>query len=409
MVIVDIDNFKVINDSQGHQAGDNVLSLVGHCLQKNLRQSDTVCRWGGDELVLLLPDLKDRSVVPAICQKLSTALQQELATMDKPIPVTLSMGYSVFPEDATDPELLMRQADHALYQAKSEGRNGWREFKEFGKGKESKGIADLYISLSEAVKNGKIQVHFQPIMDGATRQLTGVEALARWHDEVLGWVSPDQFIPMAEDRGLILPLGRQVVQIALAQLADLRGRGQELALSINLARAQLLDPDFRPWLLDETNRLNLEPDWITLEITERQSLLSHTDSQKRMDELAQAGFHLSLDDFGTGYAALEMVGEMPFTELKIPRPLILKLENPKGVLIVRAIVEMARSFGLQVVAEGVENKAMVDILQSMGTDRLQGYFFAKPLTREGLLEFMETYRPCPAPANLAMNMPRRAA
>lgn len=389
LVVIDIDNFKTINDSQGHQVGDRVLVLVGQCLQNQVRKTDTLCRWGGDELILLLPDLTEASCVPGICDKIAAALAQQLVQEELNVPVTLSMGFSMFPEDTDQPDVLLQQADHALYTAKAEGRNCWRKFSGFGQGAETKGLADLYLRLSEAVRQSRIQVHFQPIMDAFTGKLAGMEALARWKDDRDGWVSPDVFITMAEERGLILTLGQQVASSALRQLRDLRQAGAVPSVSINLSKTQLLDPGFLPWMLDSVRQLELDPSWVILEVTERQSLLAHGSSRRCLEELAAAGFRLSLDDFGTGYASLDMVGEMPFHELKIPRALIRKLESPKGRRIVQAIVEMARTLDLKIVAEGVETPFMHRVLREIQVHKLQGFLFSKPLAGADMASYVQ--------------------
>jgi diguanylate cyclase (GGDEF)-like protein len=391
LVVVDIDNFKHINDSYGHRIGDQVIVAVGHCLCNQLRSSDTVCRWGGDELVLLLADLRDRSGVAAISTKLMAAVKQHTMQAEISAPVSISLGSALFPDDSREPMLLMQQADHALYVAKADGRDCWREFKGFPDGHDAKDKADLFIRLGAAVTEGRIVAVYQPIIDAETREVIGAEALARWHDEEYGWVSPDVFIPMAEDRGLIFQLGERVVTQALDQLVEWRRRGLELTVSVNLSKRQLLDTGFRCSLVQWTRQRELKPEWIILEVTERQSVLGHTLGRERLGELAAAGFRLSIDDFGSGYSSFEVVGETSFSELKIHLGLIRQSNTPRGRRILQAIVEMGRTLQLRVVAEGVEEEVTQELLTSLGVNKLQGYLFSKPLEPAAFIEFVESY------------------
>ena len=389
LVMVDIDNFKQINDGFGHKVGDEVIVTVAHSLRSRLRPSDTVCRWGGDEMVLLITDLKDRASVATICGKLTHAVKQETAKSTTSATVSLSMGSAIFPDDTDDPTLLMQQADHALYSAKADGRDCWREFKGFLDGHDAKGKADLFIRLSKAVAENRISTFYQPIISTQTCKVEGAETLARWNDEKYGWVSPDVFIPLAEDKGLILQLGQLVTVQALDQLADWRRRGLNLTVSINLSKRQLLNAEFLPGLIGLMKERELRPEWVVLEITERQSVLGQAVGRQRLEELANAGFRISIDDFGSGYSSFDLVGESSFSELKIHLALIRLTNTPRGRRIVQAIVEMGRSLNLRVVAEGVEDQATQAMLTSMGVDKLQGYLFSKPLDPAAFLRYME--------------------
>ena len=389
LVMVDIDNFKQINDGFGHKVGDEVIVTVAHGLRSRLRPTDTVCRWGGDEMVLLITDLKDRASVATICGKLTCAVKHETAKSNTAAAVSLSMGSALFPDDTEDPTLLMQQADHALYSAKADGRDCWREFKGFPDGNDAKGKADLFIRLSKAVAENRILTYYQPIISTQTRKAEGAETLARWHDEKYGWVSPDVFIPLAEDKGLILQLGQLVIVQALDQLADWRRRGLELTVSINLSKRQLLNAEFLPSLVGLMKERQLRPEWVILEITERQSVLGQAVGRQRLEELAAAGFRISIDDFGTGYSSFDLVGEASFSELKIHLALIRLTNTQRGRRIVQAIVEMGRSLKLLVVAEGVEDQVTQVMLTALGVDKLQGYLFSKPLDPAAFLRYME--------------------
>lgn len=387
LVIVDIDNFKQINDGYGHKLGDHVIVAVAQSLKRTLRTTDTVCRWGGDEMVLLLTDLTDRSQVGTICRKLRLTTKQDVAHADISAPVSLSLGSALFPDDAQDSTLLMQQADHALYVAKADGRDCWREFRGFPNGHDAKGRADLFLRLSNAVAEGRINAFFQPIISANHRKLAGAEALARWQDEHYGWVSPDVFIPLAEEKGLIIQLGRQVLLRALDQLALWRQNGLDLSVSVNLSKRQLLDADFLPRLVQDVEERCLTPQRIILEITERQSVLGHALSRQRLEELAAAGFRLSIDDFGSGYSSFDLVGETSFSELKIHMGLVRQSHSMRGRRVVQAIVEMARTLNLAVVAEGVEDQIALARLTALGAHKIQGYLFSKPIEAGAFLEY----------------------
>lgn len=389
VVMVDIDHFKTINDSLGHQVGDQVLVLVSQCLREQLRGTDTVCRWGGDELMLLLPDLEDRRYAPLICRKLADALQQKVARSSLSLPVTLSMGYAVFPDDAAESEALMQHADHALYEAKADGRNCWRGFMGYGTRYEAKGKPSLYLRLNRAIENQLIDAYFQPIVDATTRRVASLEALARWQDRYDGWVSPEVFVALAEEKGLIQAIGQQITSKTFLQLRHLRDMNYPVTISLNLSRDQLIDAKFQPWIMAAAERFQLQHNWIILEMTERESLLKNSLVRKHLDALAEAGFRLSLDDFGTGFASMDVVAEMPFHELKIPQAICRKLGTEKGYRIVKAIVDMAKALGLTVVAEGVETEAMAGQLRETGVDKLQGYLFSKPLPARDIPEFVK--------------------
>jgi diguanylate cyclase (GGDEF)-like protein len=389
LLLVDLDNFKQINDGYGHKVGDQVIVTVGHCLRDTLRDSDTVCRWGGDELVLLLTDLRTREDLALVCAKLIEAVKRQTAEAGITAPVTLSLGSAIFPDDAEETALLMQQADHALYLAKADGRNCWREFKSFPEGHDAKGVADLFIALSAAVADGKIATFFQPIIDAETLQVSGAETLARWHDEQQGWISPEVFIPLAEDRGLIQQLGQLVLGQALDQLVEWRRSGLELTVSVNVSKRQLLDANFHAYLLENVERRGLKPEWLVLEITERQSVLEQT--RQHLQELSAAGFRLAIDDFGAGYSSFDLVGEIAFSELKIHLGLVRMSHGARGRRVVQAIVEMGRSLGLRVVAEGVEDEATQDMLASLGVHKLQGYLYSKPLKAGAFLAFAKAH------------------
>ncbi len=391
LLVVDIDNFKQINDGYGHKVGDQVIVSVSKHLRETLRTVDTVCRWGGDELVVLLSELRERADVEAVCRKLIGAVKQGVAADGISAPVSLSIGSAVFPDDAEDSTLLMQQADHALYIAKGDGRDCWRPFTGFPSGHDAKGKATLFIRLTTAVNEGRIQAFYQPLIGTRHRKVIGAEALARWHDPELGWVAPDVFIPLAEEKGLIFQLGQLVMVQALDQLARWRQQGHALTVSVNLSRRQVMDTAFRDQLLQQVIQRNLKPEWLFLEITERQSVIDQALGRERLQALAEAGFRLSIDDFGSGYSSFDTVAEASFCELKINMGLVRRSNTPRGRRVVQAIIEMGRTLGLGIVAEGVEDQVTEAMLTTLGVTKLQGYGFSKPLQADAFLAFVEKF------------------
>jgi len=380
VVFIDLDNFKEINDSYGHRAGDQVLISVAQSLRQAARRSDTVGRWGGDELIVLLPEIEDAQEARAICERLKSAAQRQLARDHITFPLSLSMGIAVCPDDADLATVLLQHADAALYLAKSRGRDEVVLFSESGEMKSFREKANLRALLSQAVAGGKIQVHYQPIVASVTGRPVGIEALARWHDDTLGWVPPATFIPLAEEMGLISALGRQVLDAAAQQFGAWKKQGFALSFSVNVSIRQIFKNDFLSDLLALTARCGLNPAEVILELTESQALLGLTSEFNRLDELNQSGFRLSIDDFGQGYSSLSSLHEMPVSELKIDMKFVRNLHQAKGRRILQAIVDLARSLGLETVAEGVEDETAVSVLKALGVHRLQGYLFGRPAT-----------------------------
>ena len=386
LVLVDIDNFKDINDSYGHKVGDQAIINVGHSLRDHLKSRDCVCRWGGDELVVLVSDLQERGQMRAICDRLIQCVKDGLVHSDLP-KFTLSMGFALFPDDAPSGELLMQRADQALYQAKADGRDCWREY--LGESKILKSTQYLTQRLSSAIEDSLITAYFQPVWDVANQRPGGVEALARWIDPELGFIPPDEFIPLAEAKGLIIPLSRVVMRKSLEAMRDWRSKGYDLTLALNLSKRQLVENHFLTDLYKTVDEFQLPHERIIFEVTERQSILGHAIGRQRIEAMIQAGFRLSLDDFGSGYSSFDLVGEIPFHELKIYGGLTRKMTTLQGRRIMQAIVEMGLTLGLTVVAEGVEHQDQVTTLREMGIQKIQGYFYSKPLPQDKLMAYLE--------------------
>jgi diguanylate cyclase (GGDEF)-like protein len=375
MLFIDLDNFKQINDIQGHKAGDQLLVSVSRILQSKIRPYDTLARWGGDEFVVLIPDLTNPQQARSIGEKLMAAVT-EGQTTDQHLHTTLSMGIALYPNDATSTEALLIQADKALYHAKAQGRNNIQMFSEMHQ--QGIGYFDTEITshFNEALKNKQLDVHFQPIVDAHSHQPVSVEALARWHDEAKGWISPGVFIPLAENMGLIEEVGRQVLEKSLQYFSKCSWR-ENIRLAINVSNRQLFSKTFLPSIVNLTALHNIAPSQLKLEVTES-SALETDNAIHTLRALSDAGFYLSLDDFGTGFSSLSRLHELPFDELKIDMSFVRRINTEEGKTMLQTIVNMGKAMKLNIVAEGIEDLQAANSLRDMGVDHLQGFYFAKP-------------------------------
>lgn len=382
---IDLDHFKNINDAYGHKAGDALLVMLAEMLKASLREGDTLARWGGDEFVVLLPDLTAIDAVRLVAQKMVDSMRQTLVMDGLSINATFSMGIAVYPDDEStgDIDSLLAQADRAMFYAKSQGRNNFQLFSDMS----SKGLGkkELYIQtrLAQAIRDCRIDVWFQPQVDSSPQpdgrpRLTGVEALARWHDADLGWISPGSFVPMAENLGLINELGLLVWRQSFEQFSQWRQTHPALTLSINISKRQLFASDFMQMLMDDVERFGLDPRSLVLEVTESVALMDVEFAEARLRQLAQAGFTLAIDDFGTGYASLSQLHELPIGELKVDISFVRRVRSAEGLRMAQGIVSLAQALRLRTVAEGVEDEATAQVLRDIGVDVLQGYHFARP-------------------------------
>ncbi len=378
LLFIDLDNFKQVNDVHGHKAGDQLLVSVSKIMQQRLRETDTLARWGGDEFVIVLPELKKISDVRAIAESLMKMLEIELAREGFEDVVTLSIGAAVYPDDADTAESLLVQADKALYLAKEQGRNNAQVYAELRDTHDGYYGFDMSNRFSQAIKENKLQVHYQVIVSTADEKPTGFEVLARWHDEKYGWVSPATFIPMAENMGLIHEVGRQVLKQALDDFAPV-AENSDLVLSINISNRQLMQGDFNAWINEMIEGYPIRPPQIKLEITESLAQISVNKAKEILESLRVTGFKLSLDDFGTGYSSLSHLHNLPVDELKIDMSFVRRFNNKDGRIMLETIVAMGHALYLEVVAEGIESEKCMQVMNELGVDKLQGYYFSKPL------------------------------
>lgn len=389
LVFIDVDNFKRINDTHGHKIGDQVLVRIAQYLADSVRRTDTVARWGGDEMILLLTGLNSHSQIRFVCERIRTNVQEKMRSDPLGIPVTLSMGVAVCPDDSQDADILEQQADTALYVAKSRGRNMVVFFSDTDYVKTFQQKAHLGNLLQKAIEDTKIIPHYQPIVEANSGRVIAVEALARWFEPEFGWIPPSTFIPMAEESGLIEILGEKIAIMALEDLKKWRSNSFEITLNLNVSLRQLRSGGFIDKLLEIVNTHGLRPEWITLEITESQALVGSLKQGNPIELAARAGFRLSIDDFGQGYSSLSSLHEMSVDELKIDMKFVRNIKTEKGSLIVKAIVELARTLGLDTVGEGVEDAEEYNKLVNLGVNRLQGYYIARPMPFNDVVKFFQ--------------------
>jgi len=385
---IDLDHFKNINDALGHKAGDQLLVAFSNNLRGVLRSGDTLARWGGDEFVVLLPDMPDLDGIRQVADKLVQISRESVRIDDHTLPVTFSMGFTVFPDDGDDVGVLLSQADRAMFYAKSQGRNMVQFYADMTK--KGLGKKDLYIQtrLAAAINSGAIQTWFQPLVDARTRRAIGLEALARWHDPDLGWVPPATFIPMAENLGLIAELGNLVMTRTLTMGRSLRDTGHDLVLAVNISKRQLFMSHCIENLLRDADMAGIEPGRIMLEITESVAMSEVDFADTHLRALHDAGFKLAVDDFGIGYSSLSQLHEMPVDELKIDISFTRRARDPQGARLIQAIVGMAQALHLHIVAEGVEDAETAEILEKMGIHSFQGYHFASPMSAADFEEWL---------------------
>ena len=391
VVFVDLDNFKFINDSLGHSAGDSLLVEVANRLRSCLRASDIVVRQGGDEFVLLLNDHYRVNVVISLLRRILTEVSKPVLLSGRELQVGASLGAAVYPQDGNDPLTLLKHADVAMYAVKNKGRNNFQFYTS-----ELNRVADERLNLENAMRVAleldEFEVHFQPKVD-ATRRIVGMEALARWQSAEWGRVTPDRFIPIAEETGLIVPLTEAVLYKAFSAAARWNAAlNQPLQVAVNLSPKLFLNAEIVQRVAAQMRRAGLAPAQVELEITESVFLGDGDRALHILHELKKLGVSLAMDDFGTGYSSLSYLRRFPLDIIKIDRSLVTGIEHEEEVAkIARAVVSLGQSLGKTVVAEGVENQAQFDFLSAQGCDEFQGYLIARPLPAE---EFSRLIQEC---------------
>ena len=386
VLFIDLDRFKVINDTLGHHIGDGLLQSVAQRLQQSVRSGDLVSRLGGDEFVVILRNLQDGAQAHWQAeQRLIPLIRQPHQVGGHELQVSCSVGIAIFPTDGHDLVELMRRADAAMYEAKNAGRDAARVF-DVSIDVALRERQSLEQHLRLALERGEFSLHYQPQVDARTQQVLGVEALLRWHNAELGNVSPARFIPVAEECGLIQPIGRWVMNEAFRQKAIWQSMGLDaLDMSINLSTAQLADPELLDLVQRCIARYQCDPEHMVLELTESHLMADPVAASDKLAAIKALGLQLSIDDFGTGYSSLAYLKRFPIDELKIDQSFVQSmLEDDADLAIVRSIIALGHALGLRLVAEGVETWLQAEKLKTLGCDELQGYYFSRPLNAQSL-------------------------
>jgi diguanylate cyclase (GGDEF)-like protein/PAS domain S-box-containing protein len=390
VLLLDLDNFKQTNDTLGHAKGDLLLQQVALRLQSTLRKCDTLARWGGDEFVLLLTGMKSELATAKVANKILDLLtEQPFELNESEIFTSASAGIALFPRDGEDSETLLKHADIAMYEAKQDGRN---DFHFFSKQMQQKAMARhrLEANMRRALRLDEFYMVYQPQVNLCSGQIVGVEALVRWQSDNLGLIPPSEFIPIAEETGLIRPLGEWILRTACQQAVSWQHANQPpLRLAVNLSVCQLRQPNLVELIDKILRETGLSPQLLELEITESVFMEQKESATLILGQLQQRGIQIAIDDFGTGYSSLSYLKNVPIDRIKIAQEFVRDIpQDPDDVAIVQAIIAMTSRLGLKQIAEGVETIDQLEFLRQHGCHDMQGYYFARPMRAEQLTDFL---------------------
>lgn len=379
LLLIDLDGFKKINDTLGHDMGDELLRQVAVRLKRGIRDTDIVCRLGGDEFAIIAGGNATRDQVQQLAQRLVELMAPAYRLRDQQVYVTGSIGACLSPEHATDKELLIKYADIALYQAKEQGKNGYCIYQP-GSAAYLDNLFRIESDLRAALASNQLRLHYQPRFTAAERKLVGFEALLRWHHPELGWVAPAQFIPIAENTDLIVPIGEWVLEQAMRQLVEWKRLDPGLQISVNLSGHQLRQEAAIDGLISKLNAAALDPGDVALELTECALAESTEVIHTRMRHLREAGFLLALDDFGAGHSSLSYLHSFPFDHIKIDRTFVEKLGPERdSQILLKAMVTLGQALNAEVAAQGVRNEEQVEVLAALGCHCVQGPYLGEPM------------------------------
>jgi predicted signal transduction protein with EAL and GGDEF domain/DNA-binding NarL/FixJ family response regulator len=416
VLFIDIDNFKLINDTIGHQAADQVLRNLSESLSALIRTDDllglyidekfdatatvtiepigdsVLSRLGGDEFIVLLPDTRDRFAAGTVARRILTHLEQPIRVDGHEVFVTASIGIATYPEDGLSSEILIRNADTAMYHAKQQGKAAFQYYSAAMNAASVERLT-LETGLRRALEDGGLDLHYQPQIDIRTGQIIGAEALLRWHHPQRGYISPQTFIPIAEDSGLILPIGEWVLERACRQAAEWLAAGlPRIPIAVNVSGVQFQRQDLTELVRRNLRASGLEPSMLRIEITETVLVSARERAISILTQLRELGVRLALDDFGTGYSSLSYLRSFPIDTLKIDRSFVAEmLTNHTTASIIEAIISMTRILGLSVIAEGVEDQAQFAFLQQIGCDAVQGFYVSGAVSADEFVKLLETF------------------
>lgn len=403
ILLMDLNQFKEVNDTLGHHCGDGLLQQVAPRINSVLRDNDTLARLGGDEFAVILP-ATDLNGAVVLSKKVNAVMDQPFIVEGHSLQVGISIGISMYPEDAYNSDSLLRKADVAMYVAKRYSLG----YSIYDSRQDQHTINRLMIigKLHDAINNNELLLHYQPIMDTQTFKLWGFEALVRWEQPSLGLLKPDEFVPMAEQSEVIKEMTRWVLSNALRKFKQWYAEDNSLRISVNLSVKDIQDGCFANWLRGQFESIGIEPQCMNMEITESSMMTDSQLAQEVLQELHKMGVTFSIDDFGTGFSSLSYLKQLPSNSIKIDRSFVRDmLVDDNDAVIVRSTIDLAHNMGKSVIAEGVESQEVLDILEILGCDYVQGYFLCGPLAVDKVDEWMHQER---SPVNLVQYKKRNS-
>lgn len=381
VLYLDLDRFKLINDSYGHGYGDRLLDVVGKRLKNCLREIDTVARMGGDEFTVLLPDISEPEEAVQIAKRIIQLLQRPILIDGIELNTTTCIGVAFNFNDCEDADTIMKHADTAMYFVKKNGKNNYEIYTEE---MDNQALYRLKLEndLRKSIERSELQLHYQPIIGLESGQIVGMEALVRWQHPEYDWISPNEFIPIAEESGLIIQIGQWVLHTACLQNKKWQKEGlPPIRMAVNLSIRQLQQKDFSKMIVEILNETKLDAAWLELEVTESIIMQNQAVVTQTLNDLRELGIKISIDDFGTGYSSLSYLRDLPIDNIKIDRVFVEDInKHLNGGAIASAVITLAHNLSMGVVAEGVETEGQLDFLQHWNCDKMQGYYFSPPVT-----------------------------
>ena len=380
ILFIDLDNFKYVNDSMGHSIGDKLLKIIGNKLIESTRKSDTVSRWGGDEFTILLPNIKRLSGLYKLCDRILNTHLNNIIIEGQELHITASIGIALFPQDGTTPDVLIKNADAAMYKSKDLGKNQFHLYKP-DMNEEVMERLNVETNLFRAIKNEEFQIVYQPQLSLKSNKIVGFEALVRWNQPDMGVLAPYKFIPIAEETNLIIPLGEWIIKKVCEQAKKWHDMGYNLNAGINISAKQFNQDKIVEVIKNTISNTGINPNLIELELTESIIMKNVKRTLKICTKLKKMGVNISVDDFGTGYSSLSYLKHFPIDKLKIDQSFISNLGDHDGddAKIANLVIDLGHKLGLDVVAEGVETQNQIDFLRKYACDEIQGFILSKPL------------------------------
>ena len=380
VLFIDLDNFKYVNDSMGHNAGDVLIKIVSRRITRALRKTDTVARWGGDEFTVLLPKIKSLSDIFVLCKRILTEELDNIVIENQELRITASIGISVFPDDGDDAEELIKNADTAMYRAKDKGKNCYQLYKPKMNDQVLERIANES-KLFHAIDKEEFLLVYQPQIDLSTNKITGFESLIRWNNPDKGVLAPYKFIPLAEETNLIIPLGQWIIENACMQNQKWHDKGYKITCAVNISGKQFMDNSIVQIIKRALKKSGLNPKYLELELTETILMDNVEHTVNILNELKAMGIQLSIDDFGTGYSSLSYLKKFPIDTLKIDQSFISDLTDTSlsNTTIANIVIDLGHKLGMKVIAEGVETEEQIEFLRRNTCDKIQGYVISEPV------------------------------